>query len=65
MDIFEKIGADAKRGREEAQELVARVNAGHEKLSLDMTRERALEILNGCIADYTTILKRLGRHGRA
>ena len=65
MDIFEKIGADARRAREEARSSSPKLNAGHEKLSLDMTRERALEILNGYSANYNTILKRLGRHGRA
>jgi len=65
VDTFVKMLEDAQRGREEAEQLVEHVNAGLAHLPVHITRERALEILNGCIADYNTIIKRLGGRNRA
>ena len=63
VDPFEKLLADAQRSREEAVALLSDVHAGTARLASDMTRERAVELLNGSIGDYNTIIKRLGgRH---
>lgn len=61
MDRLAKLLADAQQSRAEALELLEQVTAGF--TPQDMSRERANEILNGCVEDYGTIIKRLtGRH---
>jgi hypothetical protein len=63
VDEFEKILSGAERSREGAVALISDVHAGTARLASDMTRERAVELLNGSIGDYNTIIKRLGgRH---
>jgi len=64
MNTFEKILGEAERSREEAEELVSQVNAGIAHIPSYMSRERALEVLNGCIGDYNTIIRRLGGRNR-
>jgi len=60
MDIFEKMVGEARHSREQAKEMVSQINAGLADIPSDMSRARALEILNGCIGDYNTIIRRLG-----
>jgi hypothetical protein len=55
--------ADAKRGRGAAESRAREVTAGTAPLENGMSQKRALEILNGCIGDYNTMIKRLdGRY---
>lgn len=63
MNPFDKALAEAERGRQELKELASDVTSGMPTLPPGMSPSRALEILNGCIGDYGTIIKRLGgRH---
>jgi phage gp36-like protein len=62
MDPLRKISDNARRGRAEAIELLTSVNAGTARLGPGITREQAVEILNGCISDYSTMIKRFGRY---
>jgi hypothetical protein len=63
VDAFRKMLGDAERSREEALTLLSDVHAGTARLAPEMTRERAVELLNGSIGDYNTIIRRLGgRH---
>jgi hypothetical protein len=63
MDALGKILADARQSREEALGLLSDVTAGTAQFVPDMSRDRALEVLNGCLEDYNSIITRLnGRH---
>jgi len=64
MDPFEEMLASATRDRDEAEELAREVTAGTALLEEGMTRQRALQVLNGCIEDYNMVIKRLGARHR-
>jgi hypothetical protein len=51
--------ANAKICRDEALQMLARVNAGTAELEAGMSRQRVIELLNGTISDYNQIIKRL------
>jgi len=62
-DAFGNMLAEAKRCRDEAIELARQVTEGSARLE-EMSAARVLEVLNGCISDYNTILKRLAGRNR-
>ncbi len=62
VDTFANILANTQQSRDEALEMLARVNAGTAEFGEGMSRERALDLLNGSIFDFNTIIKRLGRN---
>jgi hypothetical protein len=61
VNVFTKMLANAKIGRDEALEMLARVNAGTADLESGMSRQRVIELLNGTISDYNQIVKRLAQ----
>jgi hypothetical protein len=61
VNVFTKMLANAKIGRDEALETLARVNAGSAELESGMSRQRVIELLNGTISDYNQIVRRLAQ----
>ena len=60
LDALAKILADTKRSREDAIELITHINAGSSPLSGEMSTRHTLDILNGCVSDFNTVIKRIG-----
>jgi SOS response regulatory protein OraA/RecX len=59
VNAFTKMLANAKKCREEALQMLAQVDAGTAELESGISRQRVIELLNGTIADYNQIIKRL------
>ena len=61
-DPLRKLLAEARKQRSEAVELLSAINSGNGETAIAVSRERAIEIVNGCIQDYGTIIRRFGRY---
>ena len=64
MDEFAKLLAEAERSKRHLLSVVCDVTSGTLPMPPGMSPSRALEILNGCVGDYSTIIKRLGGRNR-
>ena len=64
MAVFGKVLTTAKTARAEALDLLERVNAGTADLE-GSDRLDVVEVLNGTLADYNQIIKRLNRRRHA
>ena len=64
MAVFGKVLTPAKTARAEALDLLERVNAGTADLE-GSDRLDVVEVLNGTLADYNQIIKRLNRRRHA
>jgi hypothetical protein len=57
--------ADAKRHRAEALEAIKAIKAGSHPLAPGTTPEKAIEVLEECIAEYDVVIGRYGWRNNA